>query len=236
MNNIVNSVLKDLLVEGKIFIPENLTRVKLDVGTSINAPNSEYWLSSDNDVCVFGFEPNPFNVEFVKRGGNIWPVHLNTDRINKTFFMIECALSSGDPRYSNFYCTDGDSGTSSMFRPSYFSVAEEVTVPTISLKNFFDLFPWDKIEYIEHLKIDAQSADFDIVKGAGDYLRDRVLYLSVETNTGDQYQNQENPLEMKKYIEDCGFECNLWQSNGNFSNKKFQHLWDKIETKFLEPN
>ena len=104
MNEIVNSVLKDLLVDGKIFIPENLTRVKLDVGTSINAPNSEYWLSSDNDVCVFGFEPNPFNVEFVKRGGNIWPIHLNTDRINKTFFMVECALSSGDIFLYPFIC------------------------------------------------------------------------------------------------------------------------------------
>ena len=236
-NKIVTTVLKDFLDEDqKIKLPDWCRRVKLDVGTSINAPNSEYWLSSDNDVCVFGFEPNPFNVEFVKKGGNIWPIHLNTDRIGKTFFLVECALSSGEPRYSDFYCTEGDSGTSSMFKPSYFGVAKKIEVPTITLKNFFDLFPWDRFEYIEHLKIDAQSADFDIIKGAEEYLKEKVFYLSVETNTGDQYQNTETPLEMKKYIEDCGFNCNLWQSNGNFSNKKFEHLWDKIETKFLEPN
>ena len=39
--------------------------------------------------------------------------------------------------------------------------------------------------FIEHIKIDAQSADFDIVKGMGDYIN-KVLYLTVECNTIDK--------------------------------------------------
>ena len=96
------------------------------------------------------------------------------------------------------------------------------------------MFPWDRFEYIEHLKIDAQSADFDIIKGAEEYLKEKVLYLSVETNTGDQYQNTETPLDMKKYIEDQGFHCFNWKSNGNFYNVKFENLLDKIPFVFLE--
>ena len=171
-------------------------------------------------------------LEKIKQQRNLIVSQLN--KIGNTFFMIECALSQGNPRYLDFYCTSDDSGTSSIFKPSYFAVLEKIKVPTITLKDFFDLFPWDRFEYIEHLKIDAQASDYDIIKGAGDYLREKVLYLSVETNTGDQYESQENPLEMKEYIESCGFHCNWWKGNGNFSNIKFKNLWDSIEFKFLE--
>ena len=91
-----------------------------------------------------------------------------------------------------------------------------------------------RIEFIEHLKIDAQSADFDMVQGAENYLKEKVLYLSVETNTGNQYLNQETPEEMKQYIEGLGFICDHWGQNGRFLNTKFKHLWKQIEYKFLE--
>lgn len=235
MNKIVSQVLKNFLDENKkIKLPDWCKKISIDVGTSINAPNSEYWLNSDRELCVFAFEPNPFNVKHLRTGEKVWPIHLDPKKIDNSFFLIECALSKGSPRYSDFYCTEGDSGTSSMFKPSYFGVKELVTVPTISLKHFFDLFPWEKVEFIEHLKIDAQSADFDIILGCEEYLKDKVLYLSVETNTGNQYLNQENPEKMKEYIESLGFHCDHWGQNGRFLNKKFKDLWNNIEYKFLE--
>ena len=237
MNHIVASILNDLVDKNQqIKLPNWCNKVSIDVGTSINAPNSEYWINSDDELCVFAFEPNPFNIEHLKKGDKIWPIHLDPQKINKSFFLIECALSKGEPRVSNFYCTDSDSGTSSMFKPSYFGVREVVQVPVISLKSFFDLFPWEKISFIEHLKIDAQSADFDIVIGAENYLKEKVLYLSVETNTGNQYLNSETPELMKEYIESQGFYCEHWGQNGRFLNTKFKHLWNQIEYKFLEPD
>lgn len=219
-NKIVNQVLKNFLDENKkIKLPDWCRRVSIDVGTSINAPYSEIWLSQDHELCVFAFEPNPYNIKFLKNGGNIWPIHLNPERINKSFFVSECALSNGNPRKSKFYCTDGDSGTSSLFQPTKIPVKEVVDVSVITLKHFFDLFPWDKINTIQHLKIDAQSSDFDIIKGCSTYLKDKVLEVTVETDTADHYINDENPIEMKNYIENMGFKCNSWHSgDGNFIN------------------
>lgn len=235
MNKIVKKVLENFLDQNeKIKLPDWCKKVSIDVGTSINAPNSEYWINSDNELCVFAFEPNPFNVKHLRTGEKVWPIHLDPKKIDNSFFLIECALSKGSPRYSDFYCTEGDSGTSSMFKPSYFGVKKLVKVPTISLKHFFDLFPWGKIQFIEHLKVDAQSADFDIIVGCGEYLKNRVLYLSVETNTGNQYLNSENPQQMKEYIEGLGFHCEHWGQNGRFLNKNFENLWSNIEYKFLE--
>jgi hypothetical protein len=234
MDKIVERVLSDFVVDGKINVPERFTRVKIDVGTSINAPNSEYWLEDETNLCVFGFEPDPFNVEHVKTcPEKIWPVHLNTDRINNTFFLVETALTDKEPQMMKFYCTAEDSGCSSLYKPTRFALRDEVEVPAIQLKHFFELFPWDRIPYIEHLKIDAQNSDFDIIKGAGDYLKN-VMFISVECTTDTQYENPLVSSDMKKYIEDQGFSCFNWKSNGNFYNKKFEDLLNEVPFVFLE--
>jgi len=235
MNKIVKNVLEKYLVNEKINIPSKYTRVKIDVGTSINAPNSEYWLDDENDLCVFGFEPNPFNVEYLKTfPKKIWPVHLNPSRIDNDFYLLETALSDKEPQHLNFYCTDDDSGTSSLYKPNYFGIKEEVKVPSIRLKDFFDVFPWDQIPYVEHLKIDAQNSDFDIVRSAGEYLKNNVMFLSVEVTTNNQYENTLSSSEMKEYIESQGFVCFNWKSNGNFYNKKFEDKLNTTNFVFLE--
>jgi hypothetical protein len=51
---------------------------------------------------------------------------------------------------------------------------------------FFDGFPWDRFEYIDYIKIDAQGSDLNILKSAGSYLRERVVYVTAEGD-GHQY-------------------------------------------------
>jgi len=245
MNKIVNSVLSQILdTNKKIKIPKQCNRVLLDIGTSYNAPHAHVWTRETEDVCVFAFEPNPFNIKCVKSGkwlGSSWqnPLQLDIDNLNTKVFLIESALSDGKPRYTEFYCAEEDPGTSSMYEPTYMSVKEKVNVPVITLKNFFDLFPWDRIFFIEHIKIDTQSSDFDIIKGMGEYIKN-VLYLTVECNTIDsnnvqQYNNSNmNPLMMKEYIESYGFECQRWKNNGIFYNTNMKDLWDEYEYYFLE--
>ena len=245
MNRTVRKVLKNFLDENdKIKVPEKLDRVLLDIGTSYNAPHSHVWTKETEDVCVFAFEPNPFNLECVKSGrwlNSSWqnPIQLNPDVLGEKVFLVECAMSDGDPRFLDFYCAKEDPGTSSLYKPTYLDVDEKVQVPVISLKHFFDLFPWETIPFIEHVKIDAQSSDFNIVKGMGDYIN-KVLYLSVECNTIDdnnvqQYENpDEDPAMMKEYIESFGFECKRWGNNGVFYNTNMKDLWDEFEYYFLE--
>ena len=239
MNEIVKKVLSDCLdTEGKVFIPSHVKRVKIDVGLAFNAPNSELWLRAEDDLCVYGFEPNPYNVYCLKNGFNpVGDMHgelvqIDPKRINDTFFIVESAVSSGGPHYADFYCTKNDPGTSSMFEPTYFEVDTITKVSAISLKDFFDLFPWDRIPFIEQLKTDTQSSDFDVILGCGDYLREKVVYLDVETSTYGQYKSQENSDEFHQYIISCGFEPISIGGNSSYYNKKFEEQLNKINYQF----
>ena len=42
-------------------IPANIKRIKIDVGLSYCAPQTQLWLkqNTENDLYVFGFESNP---------------------------------------------------------------------------------------------------------------------------------------------------------------------------------
>ena len=42
------------------------------------------------------------------------------------------------------------------------------------------------MQYIDYIKIDAQGSDLNILKGAGDYLKERVVFVTAEPD-GYQY-------------------------------------------------
>jgi len=234
MSKIIESVLNHVVEDNKIKIPEWAKRVKIDVGLSVNAPNSEVWINNDSDLCVFGFEPNTYNVKHLHSGEKIWPIHLDPSKINKSFFLINSALSNYISDGEDFYCTEGDSGTSSLFEPSFFDVKEKIKIPVITLEYFFNMFPWDKIPHIDQIKIDAQSSDFNIIKGIGNYLIEKIVYLDVETSTRGQYHNLESPNELKSYLEKNGFDCISWNNfNATFINKKFSEIKQSINYSIL---
>lgn len=212
----------------KIKIPSHCKRVKIDVGLSVSAPNSELWLQKDEDLCVFGFEPNKYNVQTLLNGCTLWPVNLKRERINNNFFLIECALSDKIEEEIEFYCTEGDGGTSSLFKPNYFQIKEITKVPLITLEYFFNFFPWNKINLIEQIKIDAQSSDLNIIKGIGNYLQEKIVYLDVETTTGNQYSSRENSLDIKNLLEKNNFECIKWNTNATFINRKYKNIAKNI--------
>ena len=104
--------------------------------------------------------------------------------------IIQTALSNVEEQEEmNFYVNSKDCGTSSLFKHDeiYLGPIEKIiTVPVISLKMFFDKFPWDRFEYIDYIKIDAQGSDLNILKGAGDYLKKKVIFVTAEPD-GNQY-------------------------------------------------
>lgn len=227
----IKKVLDPILENEKIKLPSGVKRVKLDVGTSRNAPFSEFWLQNDNDLCVFGFEPNVHNIENIKKPSVVGSYQLKTHRINKNFFCVNCALSNFVSDEELFYCAEDDSGTSSLFKPKEdgdIKIKEVTNVPVITLESFFDLFPWDIVDKIDQIKIDAQSSDYNIIKGMGRYLSEKVVYLDVETSTENQYENIENPEEIKSYMESQGFECLKWGLDSTFLNKKYISSLDQV--------
>jgi FkbM family methyltransferase len=174
-------------------IPPSCTHVKLDIGLSYSAPQSQTWLShEDSGLMVFGFEPNPESVARITTK-NQYPYYSNClehKYIDEGRFVIQqCALSSvSEPTTMKFYVSSIDAGTSSLFpndETRLGKIKKVVDVPVYSLKMFFDGFPWDRFEYIDYVKIDAQGSDLNILKSAGSYLSERVVYVTAE---GDGYQ------------------------------------------------
>jgi len=224
-------------------IPNEIQRIKLDIGLSYSAPHTQIWLDNnkENDLYVFGFEPNPecynsiINKNIKKRNENhSTPIENKYIDDNKYFQVIPIALSNNEKEeYIDFYVMKNDCGTSSLFKPNDLNLGEikqVIKVPVFSLKNFFDLFNWNRFPIIEYLKIDAQGADLDIIKGAGDYIT-RIIYITAEPES-NQYLNCNNNTEinMINYLEKYDFirVKHPNTSDPTFLNKKFMHMKDDI--------
>ena len=209
-----------------VVIKDNIKNIKLDIGLSYNAPMSQIWLNKEPNVFVFGFEPN---IESVSN------ISSNYDYDKERFLILPFALQNvNEPCKMSYYKTKIDPGTSSLFKPTDPRLGDytvEQNISVYSLKHFFDLFPWDRFEYIDYIKIDAQGSDFDIIKSAGNYLTEKVVYITAEPEF-NQYEDiaHNNEKNMEDYLISQNF-TRIYHENTQdptFLNKKFQHLSDKI--------
>lgn len=195
--------------DGKIDIPAEIKHVKLDIGLSYSAPMSQYWLSHEEDLVVFGFEPNPSSVSRIRMGGiKVHPSHgdpLEAKYLDTRFFLIPCALGQPTEPTVAFYLTAEDCGCSSIYEPVSLQVEKVIEVPFFSLSDFFDLFPFDTHPVIEYIKIDAQGSDLDIVKGAGQYIAERVIYMTIEAEDGAYKSTANSEQEIENYMTGIGF-------------------------------
>jgi FkbM family methyltransferase len=242
MNEIIKKVLSPILKNDKIYIDPKFKKIKIDVGLSINAPNTEYWLRNENDLIVIGFEPSSMcfdNLTLLNeenRNKYTEYVFVSKERLNDSFFPIKCALSSGEPRYQKFYNTaknkDDKSllGCSSLYEPSHrLPIIETENVPVISLSNVFNLFPWEEISYIDQLKIDAQGSDFNILIGAEDYLNN-IAYITIENSTYDFYKKEDDSYKFDSYLKKYNFEkTSDIEGNSTYLNKNHLDKVDKIK-------
>ena len=223
-------------------IPDGCTHVKIDVGLSYGANQSSCWLDTEPDVMVFGFEPHPGSVANIYMGDiqlrhpshavggkPLDKKHINSGRMH----IFNVALGNVDKvETMNLYMNSKDCGTSSLFThdEKFLGPIEQVLpVPVYSLKMFFDAFPWNKFEYIDYIKIDAQGSDLNILKGAGEYLKDRVVFVTAEPD-GYQYIGADdcNTTNIVDYMKSQGF---ILVNHSNtkdptFLNTKFMHLKD----------
>jgi len=223
-------------------IPENIKRIKLDIGLSYNAPHTQLWFENniEKDLYVFGFEPNPEcynnilnkNIK-IKNEGHLKPIE-NKYIDEKYLQLLPIALDNIEKEEElNFYCMKNDCGTSSLNKPidiNLGEIKEIIKVPVFPLKHFFELFDWNRFPYIEYIKIDAQGSDINIIKSAGEYIK-KVVYITAEAEI-NQYENckNNNINEMKKYLENMNFILINHPNTADptFLNKDYINLHDKI--------
>lgn len=208
LKTMVNHVIP-LRGDGKIDIPAQIKHIKLDIGLSYSAPMSQQWLIREDDLFVFGFEPNPASVTSILQGATKREEYhgdpLETKFIRENFFLIPCALGLSNNASIKFFVTGNDHGCSSIYFPQSFPIESIIDVPIFSLASFFDLFPFDTHPVIDYIKIDAQGADLDIVKSAGNYLKERVIYVTLEAENS-LYANTTNSQEdIDTYMISIGF-------------------------------
>lgn len=134
----------------------------------------------------------------------------------------------------DFYINNNDCGTSSLLKHDekrLGSIKNLVKVNVCSLKMFFDNFPWERFEYIDYIKIDAQGSDLNILKGTGKYLQERVVFVTTEADGYCYYGAEECNIDnITNYMVSQNFIKINHQNTQDptFVNSKFIELAKKI--------
>jgi FkbM family methyltransferase len=105
-----------------------------------------------------------------------------------------------------------------------FKVIGTVTVPTMRLDTFMNAAG---IESVDYLKIDAQGLDLEVVKSAGDRLKDVVkVQLEATTVAYRQYEGAPGKSVIVEYMHSKGFRLDgeEIQSHGQEANLTFLRL------------
>ena len=226
--------------DGKFDIPDYIKHVKLDVGLSYSAPMSQYWLSRESDLAVFGFEPNPAAVNSILAGATRQhPTHgdpLEKRFIGDRFFLVACALGESVAPTIKFFITKNDCGCSSVYTPKYFPIDRIIEVPIYPLTDFFELFPFDTHPVIDYIKIDAQGSDLSIVKSAGHYLEERVVYITIEAEDA-LYEDTTNSVQaIDDYMKSIGFVRHFspYTSDPTYFNPRYSDYIKKNDVKIYQ--
>jgi FkbM family methyltransferase len=199
------------MADGKIFIPQYATTVSIDVGLSVNAPQSAIWLERNAGLFVIGFEPIQSNIDAIYIGKSQWPINLDPRMIGTRISIVKAALSNENlPDTRNFYVTKNDPGCSSFLKPINLEVDRIEVVSVFTLDEVLSYFPFDRIAYIDHLKVDAQGTDFDVIKGVDKNLS-RILFITLEIDTQNYFDGNQTEKSVSRFLRLHGF-CRIKNS------------------------
>jgi|TARA_R110002020_G_scaffold243907_4_gene457498 FkbM family methyltransferase len=199
-------------------IPEHCDKLYIDIGLSVEAVQTSNWLTHDKNAFCIGFEASP---EATRR---IWAAKESDQRKlrkeNHNRFHIETvALSNpSEPTTAIFYRPNIDIGCGSLLKPRdnnnppFKGIKESYEVKVISLQHFFNENKWlmDRFKRVEYMKIDAQGADLNILKGSSSFIKDNIVWVTAEGDGG--YYHEECSNEDKcvrnnivKFMTELGF-------------------------------
>jgi hypothetical protein len=99
--------------------------------------------------------------------------------------------------------TDKDSGSSSLLDSTDLIQSTWEYVPVFKLDNFIEFIDFERFEYIEHVKIDAQGMDFEVIRGAKKYL-DKIFFITAEMDL-TYFETKNNSLALRYFMTLRGF-------------------------------
>jgi hypothetical protein len=251
----VKPTMRDVLLDqgvpfnnGKIVIPAWVNSVKIDVGLRYDAPHTRNWLTQNENCMVFGFEANRRATDYMfatpeeRQKININDYFLPTpdywtcldySLIGKRCYILPVALDLvNEPEMKTFYIvpkTDksGEDCCSLMKPVDDFCSSPEVSqVMAYSLADFMKLLPDGTV--VDYIKTDVQGKDLDVIKSAGDYIK-QVIYITTEENTNQYENSSHNTLHVvHNYVKKKGFfhVRHPNTSDYTFLNTKYRYKYD----------
>ena len=244
--------LKQILVDsgipfenGKIAIPSRFRRIKLDIGIAIEAIHTEDWLNKNpDDLLVFGFEALPLCVqktrEYFQQTQSKWTARnqrIDLSWLDNAFQIVPVALGK-DTGIADFYVTSSNNvGCSSLLRPNdrmrsqhNITLDHTIRVPVFRLSEFFELLPSEKVLYIEHIKVDVQGTDLEVIQSGGRFISEKVVYVTMEAESTTYHGANNNTLDnMLRYMNSIGFDrVDVQTHDPTFLNRRFRHVAPSI--------
>lgn len=189
----------------------NFNKIKIDVGLSFNAPMIRNWISNEENLLAFGFEPSVPNfvkLQSLEKSINLTPYLIALPSSNSLAFLINVAL--GETSYVpnlRLFETNKDSGGSSLHRPLSYEYKQSAQPVTIwALDDFFQTL-FGECQYLcDHVKIDTQGHDFMVLKGATKLL-EHTFFVTAEISVGQQYEvDALNELRILEFLGSRGFQ------------------------------
>ena len=80
-------------------------------------------------------------------------------------------------------------------------ITKKYNIKAINLKK---LAKKEKIDYVDLIKIDTEGHEFQVLQGAGDFLKKSVKYIIVEFHNSNIFINYD-PIKIEKYLKKNNF-------------------------------
>jgi len=173
--------------------------------------------AADPSLLVYAFEPNLHAASRIMgclRNYVVLPIavseHDGSAELQLNAYEQSSSLLPAD-----------EAGVKEWITEQEFKVVGTMTVPTMRLDTFMNEA---RIDAVEYLKIDAQGLDLEVVKSAGDRLRD-VAKVQLEATTASyrQYEGAPGKSVIIEYMDSKGFRLagEEIQSHGQEANLTF---------------
>jgi len=191
-------------------------RIWFDVGAHEGETSFPY-AAADPSLLVYAFEPNLHAASRIMgrlRNYVVIPVAV-AERDGSAELQLNAYEQS-----SSLLPAD-HTGVEKWITEQEFKVIGSVTVPTMRLDTFMNQAG---IEFVDFLKIDAQGLDLEVVKSAGDRLRDVAkVQLEATTVAYRQYEGAPGKSVIIEYMDSMGFRLagEEIQSHGQEANLTF---------------
>jgi len=235
MNNLNVKIDVIKLKNNKIKIPKNLNKIFIEVGTNSRNVVINEELKLDKNAFYIGFEPllNQYS-NLISKYNSKPDSYGELGKIHDRGYLLPIAIAESNG-YIDFNVSPVD-GCSSVLKTQQIkndkmnkwdnwvinncnSTIETRKVPCMTLLRLFDLLDNREIFY---LKIDAQGYDLNVIKSAGNKIRNiRFIKLEVQADKDlcdNIYKNQSTCSNIVEYMKSKNFylfndeRCSEWKT------------------------